>query len=168
MRGTIEHAFVGTRRFDLRGRLGDGGGGVVYRAFDRQREQEVALKVMHRRDGEERFDIATLAELSHLAHPNLVRLHELVDDGDRQLLSMELIEGIDLLSYVHASGRGFDELRVRAVFGQLAQGLTALHVARKVHRDVKPANVRVTAQGRVVLLDLDLALDLDAERSERA
>ncbi len=174
MRG-IEQSFVGTRRFDLRGRLGDGGGGVVYRAFDRQREQEVALKLMHRRDDDDPFH-ASFSALAELAHPNLVRLYELVDEGDRQMLCMELIEGVDLLRYVSApervevsvSTRGFDELRLRAVFAQLAQALSALHAVRKVHRDVKPANVRVTAQGRVVLLDLDLALDLDAERSERA
>jgi hypothetical protein len=150
----------------LRGRLGDGGGGVVYRAFDRVREQEVALKLLHRRDGDDPAG-ARFVALAQISHPNLVRLYELIDEGERQMLSMELIEGVDLLRYVRTAA-GFDELRLRAVLGQLAQALSALHAARKVHRDVKPENVRVTAQGRVVLLDLDLALDLDAERSERA
>jgi eukaryotic-like serine/threonine-protein kinase len=141
----------------------------VYRAFDHTREQEVALKLLHRREAEDTVPLRErFATLSQLAHPNLVRLYELVDEGERQLLSMELIEGVDLLRYVRTSdGVGFDEVRVRAVFGQLAQGLSALHAAHKVHRDVKPANVRVTVQGRVVLLDLDPVLDLHSQGSER-
>ncbi|MEY4511350.1 MAG: hypothetical protein RLZZ450_3472 [Pseudomonadota bacterium] len=205
--------FAGTSRFDLRGRLGDGGGGVVYRAFDSQLGSEVALKLMHRRDGDGlAYFRHSFTALKRLAHPNLVRLYDLVDDGEQMLLVMELVEGVELLSYVRTgrargpsdlgstdaprdsvlrarveppatssapfasdntnahplSHDGFDELRVRAAFGQLAQGLCALHQERKVHRDVKPANVRVTAQGRVVLLDLDFAIDLDVERSDRA
>ncbi|MDB4986489.1 MAG: Serine/threonine protein kinase, partial [Myxococcaceae bacterium] len=160
---------AGTHRFDLRGLLGDGGGGVVYRAFDRTLGHEVALKLMHRREGDEltRFR-QSFPQLKRLAHPSLVRLYDLVEEDGQVLLVMELIEGVDLLRFVRRGTRTFDELRVRAVFGQLAQGLSALHQDRKVHRDVKPQNVRVTPQGRVVLLDLDLAIDLDAERGERA
>ena len=168
MRGAVQ-SFVGTHRFDLRGLLGDGGGGVVYRAFDRKLGHEVALKLMHRREGDEiaRFR-QSFPQLVRLAHPNLVQLYDLVEEHGQLLLVMELIEGTDLLRFVRRGARSFDELRVRAAFGQLAQGLCALHRERKVHRDVKPANVRVTPQGRVVLLDLDLAVDLDAERRERA
>jgi serine/threonine protein kinase len=188
------HVFAGTHRFDLRGLLGDGGGGVVYRAYDRKLSHEVALKLMHRRDGDELLRFReSFPRLVRLAHPNLVRLYELVEEHGQMLLVMELIEGIDLLSFVRGGARpaeprlgprgpderpsvrspnarvhSFDELRVRAAFGQLAQGLCALHRERKVHRDVKPQNVRVTPEGRVVLLDLDLALDLDVERRERA
>ncbi len=168
MRGA-QQVGAATRRFDLRGRLGDGGGGIVYRAYDHKLGREVALKFMHDREGDElvRF-CQSFAALRRLAHPNLVQLYDLVDEGERALLVMELIEGVDLLRYVRQDQGSYDELRVRAAFGQLAQGLDALHREHKVHRDVKPANVRVTPQGRIVLLDLDLAIDLDIERSERA
>ncbi|HEX6242111.1 MAG TPA: serine/threonine-protein kinase, partial [Polyangiales bacterium] len=98
-----------------------------------------------------------------LSHPNLVQLLDLVEDGGRLLLVMELVEGQELLDYVRHGAGAFDELRARAAFLQLAQGLYALHADRKVHRDVKPGNVRVTPEGRVVLLDLDLSYDLDGE-----
>ncbi|MDB4976215.1 MAG: ATPase/protein kinase family protein [Myxococcaceae bacterium] len=168
MRGAGQ-SIAGAHRFDLRGLLGDGGGGVVYRAFDRALGHEVALKLMHRREGDEltRFR-QSFPQLKRLAHPSLVQLYDLVEERGQVLLVMELIEGVDLLRFVRRGTRSFDELRVRAAFGQLAQALQALHQERKIHRDVKPPNVRVTPQGRVVLLDLDLAIDLDAERSERA
>jgi serine/threonine protein kinase len=165
MRGE-EEAFAGTSRFVLRERLGGGGGGVVYRAFDRARGGDVAIKVMRdsEGDGMARFR-AVFAALRELSHPNLVQLLDLVDEHDRTLLVMELVEGVELYEHVCFSGGGFDELRLRHTFGQLGQALRALHRQRKVHRDVKPHNVRVTAEGRAVLLDLDLLFDLDSEPS---
>ena len=162
-----DEAFAGTSRFDVRGKLGDGGSGVVYRAHDRVLGRDVALKVMRDAEGEgiTRFR-ATFAALKRLSHPNLVQLLDLIDDGGLLLLVMELVEGQELLDYVRHGSDHFDELRLRATFLQLAQGLYALHGDRKVHRDVKPSNVRVTPEGRVVLLDLDLSLDLDAERAD--
>jgi hypothetical protein len=158
MRGA-EEAFQGSRRFDLLGRLGDGGGGVVYRARDRQTGRQVALKLMRDREGDglERFR-ADFEALRRLAHPNLVGLLDLIEERGRVLLVMELVEGSELLSYVR-SERGFDEARLRESFRQLAQALHRLHAERRVHRDVKSSNIRVTAEGRVVLLDLDFALE---------
>jgi Cdc6-like AAA superfamily ATPase len=170
-----DEAFVSTSRFDVRDRLGDGGGGVVYRAYDRTLARDVALKVMRdaQGDGMTRFR-SSFAALKRLSHPNLVQLLDLVEDRGRLLLVMELVEGQELLDYVrreqrrtdHTLVRGsarFDEMRLRTAFLQLAQGLYALHADRKVHRDVKPGNVRVTPEGRAVLLDLDLSYDLDAD-----
>lgn len=140
----------------------------MYRAYDRAFAREVAVKFMHRRGKSELARLCeSFAMLRRLSHPNLVQLYDLVEENDRVVLVMELVEGVDLLSYVRAERRGFDELRVRATFGQLAQALCALHRQGKVHRDVKPHNVRVTDTGRLALLDLDLALDVDAARPDR-
>lgn len=159
-----EEAFVGTTRFDVYERLGDGGGGVVYRARDRLLGCDVALKVMRDAHGDGALGFRrSFGSLKRLSHPNLVQLLDLVEDGGRLLLVMELVEGEELLAYVRHGPQGADEIRLRAAFLQLAQGLYALHAERKVHRDVKPGNVRVTREGRVVLLDLDLSYDLDSE-----
>jgi hypothetical protein len=72
---------------------------------------------------------------------------------------MELIDGRDLLGWVRPDGR-CDPDRVRDAFAQLARGLMTLHAAGKVHRDIKPSNIRVTTEGRVVLLDLGLVTDV--------
>ncbi len=157
--------FLGTARYEVQGRLGDGGGGVVYRAFDRQEQREVALKVMRDNDGDGLAVFrAGFASLRQLRHPNLVTLYDLTEERGRFLLAMELIEGVELLEYVRRED-SFDELRLRSVLSQLAQGLRALHRERKIHRDIKPGNVRVTSEGRAVLLDLDLTIDLDHDLS---
>lgn len=158
-----EETFVGTARYEVQGRLGDGGGGVVYRALDRQEQREVALKVMRDTEGDGSSAFRqSFASLRQLRHPNLVTLYDLTEDRGRLLLAMELVEGVDLLEYVRRDGE-FDELRVRGAFSQLALALRALHREGKVHRDIKPGNVRVTAEGRVVVLDLDLTVDIDAD-----
>jgi len=161
-----EETFAGTARYEVQGRLGDGGGGVVYRAFDRKEQREVALKVMRDNDGDGLLAFRSgFASLRQIRHPNLVALYDLTEDRGRLLLAMEVVEGVELLEYVRREG-GFDELRLRSTFSQLAQAVRALHREHKVHRDIKPGNVRVTAEGRVVLLDLDLAVDIDGNDSD--
>src|SRR5687767_13314686 len=118
-----EEAFAGSSRFDVRGRLGDGGGGVVYRAYDRELAREVAVKVMRDAsgDGVQRFR-ASFPALKRLSHPNLVQLLDLLEDGGRLLLIMELVDGVELHEYVRhtsesaPSGQPFHELRLRSAF----------------------------------------------------
>ncbi|MFT3926068.1 MAG: protein kinase [Myxococcales bacterium] len=161
MSGVVEEAFKGSRRFDVLARLGTGGGGVVYRARDHQTHRVVALKLMREREDLARFR-QHFESLKRLAHPNLVELYDLVEERGRVLMVMELVDGSELLAHVR-SATGFDEERLRSSFRQLAQALHRLHVDRRLHRDVKPSNIRVTEEGRAVLLDLDFALPDDDE-----
>jgi serine/threonine protein kinase len=188
-------ATVSTVRFTLVRRLGAGGMGVVYEAYDQQRGELVALKTMRRGSPTSlvRFKQEFRA-LSDITHPNLVNLYELFAVEDRWFFTMELVEGCDLVTHVRigssgspadaptdepSSGRNeraspkesrpnataprplFDEARLRDALRQLAEGLDALHQAGKLHRDVKPTNVLVTTEGRVVLLDFGLTADLE-------
>jgi len=153
--------------------------GEVFEAWDRQRDEVVALKTLARVDADTlaRFK-REFRTLQGLAHPNLVSLRELVREGDQWFFTMELVAGTHLLDWVRPvadgkrpSGRraptgGFstrrlDEARVRDAFAQLAHGLRALHHAGKIHRDIKPSNVMVARDGRVVLLDFGLVTELD-------
>src|SRR4051812_32137557 len=97
--------FAGSARFVLRRRLGGGGMGVVYEAFDTVRAGPVALKTMKQVDARHllRFknEFRSLAELHH---PNLVHLGELHEDAGRWFFTMELLDGCDFLAHVRPGG----------------------------------------------------------------
>ncbi len=153
-------------RYELRGTLGSGGMGVVYRALDRVRDREVALKSLRTTDGRALFRFKReFRALSDLVHPNLVALHELTTAGGEWMFAMELIDGEPFSTWVRPSAAAgapgiLDEARLRDALGQLADGLTALHEAGKLHRDLKPSNVLVDRGGRVVILDFGLVVSV--------
>lgn len=145
------------KRFEVRRRLGSGGMGEVFEAFDRDRGDIVAIKTLSRADGETfaRFKREFRA-LQSTAHPNLVSIGELVCADDVWFFTMELVDG----RHFHEHVRG-DREKLREALRQLVVGLCALHDAGFVHRDVKPSNVMVARDGRVVLLDFGLVTNLD-------
>jgi hypothetical protein len=153
--------FVGTKRFELRRQLGAGAFGDVYEARDREHNTTVALKALKSNNPDWIYRFKREFRLvGDLAHPNLVRLFELFVEADRWYLTMELIDGLRLDTYV---ARAPDQLR--ASFRQLALGIAELHRARCLHRDLKPSNALVEPTGRVVLLDFGLAVHQRSSRS---
>lgn len=183
-------AFRGTARYEIVRELGAGGMGVVYEAIDRERDgRRVALKVLQRQDAD---SLARLKRefraLADLRHPNLAALYELSVDGEVWFFSLELIDGVDFMSWVRpeqpvardaptaelgvtvrsagASAR-FDAARLESAFRQLVSGVAFLHANGRLHRDLKPSNVLVTRDGRVVILDFGLVLELgDASETD--
>jgi eukaryotic-like serine/threonine-protein kinase len=159
--------FAGTERFELVRPLGQGAFGVVYQAIDRGlgSPRSVALKLLRRpyADRLARFKREFRA-LVELRHPNLVQLHELVASDAHVFFTMELVDGSSPLDYAR-----YRPDEARELLRQLAEGLSALHRAGKLHRDVKPSNILVEKGGRLVLLDFGLAVELDGRDSvERA
>lgn len=154
-------------RFEVLEELGFGGFGRVLRCSDRDNGEEVALKELHRVEADSllRFKEEFRA-LSDVRHPNLVRLGELVEDSGHWAFTLEYVPGTDALSWVRAGNNdpGFSEARLRDMLVQLVHALTAVHQLGMVHRDVKPQNVRVTPEGRVVLLDFGLVGHLHENR----
>ncbi|WP_437612558.1 AAA family ATPase [Sorangium sp. So ce834] len=149
-------------RFSLRRRLGSGGFGTVYEAFDGKRGALLALKVLRRPDGKAiSLFKQEFRALAGIVHPRLVRLYELHRDDARWFFTMELVSGTDVLTHVRGAG-GPDEARLRAAFREIAEGLAFLHDAGKLHRDIKPSNVMVDAAGAVKVLDFGLVADLNA------
>jgi hypothetical protein len=157
-----------TDRFRIYEQLGAGSMGAVFRAFDMERNEEVALKRLHRADSD---GIRRLKEefraLADIVHENLVTLHDLIALDDHWCFTMELVRGVDFLTHVRgapsAAGPKADPARLRAALTGLARGICALHREKKLHCDIKPSNVMVTHNGRVVLLDFGLVTDLDPE-----
>lgn len=152
-------------RYELLGPLGTGGFSTVHEARVRGTGERVALKELTR------ISERTLARfkqefraVQEVLHPNLVRLDALFEDRGKWMIAMELVEGRQLLHHLYTdeTALGFRESELRDVFTQLAEGLTALHEAGFVHLDLKPSNILVTSEGRVVLLDFGLATALDA------
>jgi len=138
--------------------IGEGGGGVVYRAWDPRLQREVALKVLHRRGGgsarAERF-VAEARAASALNHPNIVTVFDAAFDDDTPYIVSELIDGRTLRQEI-----GKTALSVRRVLDiatQIADGLAAAHEAGIVHRDLKPENIMLTGSGRVKIVDFGLA-----------
>ena len=173
----------GAGRFEVRGTLGTGGAGVVYRAFDKQLGREVALKHLKTASGRDLFRFKReFRALADITHPNLVTLHELhAADGD-WYFTMELVEGVSWIDWVRPSARGAigpsrsrkdilgaapADARLRGALIQLVDALIALHRAGKLHRDLKPSNVIVTAQGRLALLDFGLVAPITEGDPER-
>ncbi len=138
--------------------------GEVFEAFDRDRGAVIAIKTLARADGD------TLARfkrefrvLQSTSHPNLVSIGELICVDELWFFTMELVDGRHFLEHVRN-----DVDKLRAALPQLVVGLCALHEAGFVHRDVKPSNVMVARDGRVLVLDFGLVTNLDPSRQSQA
>lgn len=151
-----------SERFIAQRLLGAGNFGTVYEAYDVHHGATVAVKVLKHADAKslQRFK-REFRSLVDLSHPNLVTLYELVCEKGLWCFSMELIKGQDFLSHVRRRASIQFENLVDALL-QIARGLSALHRASKVHQDIKPSNLLVGSDGRVVILDFGLVTDLRA------
>ncbi|MEX1163344.1 MAG: protein kinase [Nitriliruptor sp.] len=154
-------------RYELRDRLGTGGAGTVWRGHDRALDRPVAVKLLHAEladdpDAGTRFRIEATAA-AKLTHPNAVLVYDLGRDGDDDYLVMELVEGVNLADVLRDGP--LDPDQAAAVGKQVAGALGTAHQAGIVHRDVKPANILLTAEGVAKLADFGIARALGAATS---
>lgn len=146
-------------RYSLEICIGRGAAGSVYRAYDHKLDRRVAIKLL--RPGE----VAGEREahvLSQVAHRNVVTIHDFGHDHTSPLghrfLVLELLEGRNFQEWLRERPAADD---VIARFVEAGRGLSAAHLAGLVHRDVKPSNLILTHEGRVVVIDFGLAQTLD-------
>ncbi len=151
-------------RFQIRGVLGRGGMGVVYRAYDPALDRETALKVILQDQGGSAAAVSRFLReakiTSKLDHPRICTVYEPGMEGDRVFLSMQLVEGETLREWL-ASRRtlpsGEDLVWILRFFATVADTLHFAHERGVVHRDVKPANLMVDADREPVVLDFGVA-----------
>lgn len=145
--------------YQLIEKLGSGGMGQIYKAQDMRLNRFVAIKVLppdQSGDPERQRRFYQEAQAaSALNHPNIVTIHNIIDEGDTLYIVMEYIAGKTLLEMIPAGGLRVPELLRYAA--QMADALGAAHEAGIIHRDLKPANVMVTESGLVKVLDFGLA-----------
>ena len=147
-------------RYEILDKLGEGAMGVVYRARDSAIGRIVALKMLSAELGAEeelhqRFQREAEA-IGRLNHPNVVTVYDLGHAEGQLYMAMELLEGDDLRSRIETRAEIPLADRVRILM-QICDGLGYAHSRGVVHRDVKPANIHVSAGGKVKILDFGLA-----------
>jgi len=146
-------------RFLVVERLGVGGMGVVYRAYDPQLHRQVAVKLLRPalQDGtESRSRLLREAQaMAQVSHPNVVMIHDVGTLEDRVYIAMELVEGRTLSRWLARKPRSWTE--VVETFVQAGRGLAAAHAKDLIHRDFKPENVMMDETGRVRVMDFGLA-----------
>jgi len=146
-------------KYEIIEELGKGGMGVVYKAKDAKLKRTVALKFLspeltRDKEAKERF-IHEAQTASALDHPNICTVHEIDEDQGQMFIAMAYIEGQSLRGKVKAAPLKLDEALDIAI--QVAQGMHEAHEKGVVHRDIKSANVMVTAKGQAKIMDFGVA-----------
>ena len=146
-------------RYRIVSLLGSGGMGEVYRADDVKLGQRVALKYIPPRLPLDQLykEVRIGREISH---PNVCRLHDIVEVAGQHFISMEYVDGEDLASLLRRIGR-LPADKALALTRDLCAGLAAAHDRGFIHRDLKPANVMIDGRGSARITDFGLAVLAD-------
>jgi eukaryotic-like serine/threonine-protein kinase len=141
--------------------IGQGGMGVVYKAWDEHLDRFVAIKILAPKrgsDSDRRRFVQEAKTASALSHPNIVVVHDVASDGATDFIVMEYVDGQPLKSLIPTGGMRMDD--VLQLGAQIADAVAGAHEHGIIHRDLKPANILVTADQRAKVLDFGLAKSL--------
>src|SRR6266853_4386615 len=146
-------------RYEIRSKIGAGGMGEVYLAFDTKLDRKVAVKILPAEvaahpDRMKRF-VQEAKAASALNHPNIITIHEIDDTDSGHFIATEFIDGETLRQHMRKAPLKLGDVLDMA--GQIASALSAAHTAGIVHRDIKPENIMLRRDGIVKVLDFGLA-----------
>ena len=117
--------------------------------------REAAVKILYQKELADRFDNEAYIQ-SSITHPNIARLYEYVSSGEMHCIIMEYVEGESLDTYIHKKGKLSNE-ETEKIIAQIASALSYLHGKDILHRDIKPQNFKLQADGTVKMLDFGIA-----------
>jgi serine/threonine protein kinase len=148
-------------RYEILAPIGAGGMGEVYRARDTELERDVAIKVLPEAVSKDPDRLARFHReaktVARLSHPNILDIHDYGHDGSVAYSVTELLAGESLRQCLRRRSAPMSWQRVCALGAAVAEGLAAAHSKNIVHRDIKPGNIFLTADGRVKILDFGIA-----------
>jgi CheY-like chemotaxis protein/predicted Ser/Thr protein kinase len=156
---------VFAERYEIIEELGRGGMGVVYRARDRELDDEVAVKLLRadvlKSDPEliERLKME-IRLARRITHPNVVRSHDFGEWEGTHFMTMEYVKGITVEKLIETQGR-LSVASTLVIGTQVAEALAVAHDHNIIHRDIKPANLLVDDEGVLKVTDFGLARTLD-------
>jgi tetratricopeptide (TPR) repeat protein/predicted Ser/Thr protein kinase len=153
-------------RYEILDVLGEGGMGTVYKAFDRQVDHYVALKLIRPEMAVQPAILARfkqeLLTARQVTHRNVIRIHDLSEVDGVKFITMEFVEGCDLRKLLLDKGKLPPEQAVE-IIRQVCLALDAAHSAGVIHRDLKPQNIMQDKQGRILVMDFGLARSLASD-----
>ena len=155
--------------YTIKSELGQGGMATVYLAEDKKFLTNVAVKVLakefaHNENIRKRF-LAEARNMFKMSHPNIIKVSDLIDEGDTVAFVMEYIEGETLKDYLERKGKLNDE-EIKTIFTQMLAAVGYVHEQGLIHRDIKPSNFMISPKGQVKLLDFGIAKNTDTNSAE--
>jgi serine/threonine-protein kinase len=162
-------AMIGTvlsGRYRLEAKLGSGGMSTVYLARDQTLDRQVAVKVMHREMSEQADQLERFRQearsVAKLSHPNVVSVIDAGEDGGHPYIVFEYIEGETLKQRINRDGALAPQEAIAYAI-EIARGLSMAHARNMVHRDIKPQNILIDAEGRAKLTDFGISRQLEQD-----
>ena len=142
---------------------------TVHLAEDHKFHTEVAVKMLKKEfvnneNIKKRF-LAEARSMFRMSHPHVIRVSDLIDEGDTVAFVMEYVEGETLKEYLDRKGALADN-EVREIFSQMLDAVGYVHEHKLVHRDIKPSNFMIDKKGKVKLMDFGIAKNTDANAAE--
>ena len=155
--------------YTIKTELGQGGMATVYLAEHKTLGLPVAVKVLakelaHNENIRKRF-LAEARNMFKMSHPNIIKVSDLIEEGDTVAFVMEYIEGDTLKDYLERKGKLNDE-EIKTIFTQILAAVSYVHEQGLIHRDIKPSNFMISPKGQVKLLDFGIAKNTDTNSAE--
>lgn len=148
-------------RYELREHIATGAMGIVYKAYDRELDEIVVLKVLPEHFGRDPEALALFRNEAKaarkLAHPHICRIHDIGEEDGRKHISMEYVPGGDLRTLLKNHPGGLTPEEAIRIAREAARALGHAHGEGVLHRDIKAANILLTSSGRVKLSDFGIA-----------